>query len=126
MLLPLSVMLVAASLMLAFAYVRRLELARGARFFESERARLDARVTAFVPRLVLGGVPLSWRAYLGAIAHDVTHLSIHGAVEAIRAIERPLAKLSYKLRISAPRTGAAPVSEFLKTITPERAREGRS
>lgn len=117
---PLALLLIALSAMLAFVSMRRMEVARGVRFFEDKRAVLDAQAEVLWSRLVRGGVPLSWRRYVGVVLHDVTHLSIHGAVELVRAVERPLAKLSYKMRVSAPKSGGAPVSDFLRTITPEK------
>jgi hypothetical protein len=68
----------------------------------------------------MGGIPVSWRTYTRAIVHELTHFLVRVAVEVVRAIERPLAKLSYKMRVSAPKSGMAPVSEFLKTLTPEK------
>lgn len=120
MIAPVVVMCIAASAMLAFVSVRRTEVARGERFFEAERALLDARVSELWTRAVRGGVPMSWRSFLRAVLHDATHLTVHAAVEGIRAVERPLARLSYKMRISAPKSGVAPVSEFLKVLTPDK------
>lgn len=117
---PLVLMLIALSAIAGFLSMRRLELARGARFFEAERSVLDVRAEVLWTRLVEGGIPLSWRSYVRAVLHDLTHLVVHSAVEVVRAVERPLAKLSYKMRVSAPKSGSAPVSSFLRTITPEK------
>jgi ABC-type dipeptide/oligopeptide/nickel transport system permease subunit len=120
MLTPAILLAVALSAILGFISLRRAEEARGARYFEAERTILDERAAILWTALVLGGVPVSWRNYARAVLHDVTHLSVHSAVEAVRAVERPLAKLSYKMRVSAPKSGNAPVSNFLRTITPEK------
>ena len=100
--------------------LRRYEYARGVRFFEERRAELDVRAEELWAALVTGGVPMSWRTYAQAVLHDITHLGVHSAVELVRAIERPLARLSYKMRVSAPKSGSAPVSSFLRTITPDK------
>ena len=120
MLAPLIIILVALSAMLGFLSLRRLEVARGMRYFDTERAVLDQHAEIMWMKLIHGGIPLSWRTYAGVILHDITHLGVHSAVELVRAVERPLARLSYKMRVSAPKGGGAPVSNFLRTITPEK------
>lgn len=117
---PLAVILVALCAMAGIFAVRRVELVRGTRFFEPVRASFDTWATDVWSALVMGGIPVSWRSYVRAVAHDLTHLLVRVAVEVVRAIERPLAKLSYKMRVSAPKSGVAPVSEFLKTLTPDK------
>ncbi len=120
MITPLLTILVALCAIAAVFAVRRVELVRGTRFFEPVRASFDTWATDMWAALVMGGIPVSWRSYVRAVVHDLTHLLVRIAVEVVRAIERPLAKLSYKMRVSAPKSGAAPVSEFLKTLTPEK------
>lgn len=120
MIAPLWVILVALCAILGVLSVRRVEEARGVRYFDTARRSLDARAEVVWEALVLGGIPVSWRSYVRAALHDLTHLLVRIAVEVVRAIERPLARLSYKMRISAPKSGVAPVSEFLKILTPEK------
>lgn len=120
MIAPLVIILIALSAMLGFLSLRRLEVARGVRYFDTERAVLDQHAEVIWAKLIHGGIPLSWRVYAGVILHDVTHLGVHSAVELVRAVERPLARLSYKMRVSAPKGGGAPVSNFLRTITPDK------
>ncbi len=117
---PLVLILIALCAIGGVFTVRRVELVRGTRFFEPVRASFDSWATDLWSALVLGGIPVSWRSYVRAVAHDLTHLLVRVAVEVIRAIERPLARLSYKMRVSAPKSGMAPVSEFLKTLTPDK------
>ncbi len=117
---PLTVMLIALCAILAVVTVRRVETARGARYFDATRTVLDRRALEFWEALVMGGIPVSWRSYARAIMHDTAHLLVRLAVETVRALERPLVKLSYKMRVTAPKSGAAPVSEFLKTLSPEK------
>lgn len=120
MLTPAILLVIVLSAILGFVSLRRFEIARGVRYFEPQRALLDERATELWRAVVLGGMPLSWRNYIKAVLHDITHLGVYSAVQVVRAVERPLAKLSYKMRVSAPKSGVAPVSEFLKIITPEK------
>lgn len=120
MLAPLILLLIALSAMLGFLSLRRVEVARGVRYFDTGRTLLDSRAEELWVKLVTGGVPLSWRHFASVVLHDLGHLGVHTAVEVVRAMERPLAKLSYKMRVSAPKSGNAPVSDFLRTITPEK------
>lgn len=116
----LSVILTALALGLLYVWLRRFETVRGGRFFEASRARFDARASALLEALVLGGIPVSWRKYVVALFHEVVHTMVRFAVDVIRAVERPLARLSYRLRVSAPKGSGVPVSEFLRTISPEK------
>jgi hypothetical protein len=105
---------------LGYTWFRRVEEARGVRVYADTRAQLDIFAEELWRAAVLGGIPLSWRHRAQALAHEVGHEGVHMAVTLLRAIEAPLSRLSYRMRVSAPKTGAAPVSEFLKTITPDR------
>lgn len=120
MLTPAILLVIALTAILGFLSLRRYEVAHGVRFLETQRSMLDMRAVTLWRMLVLGGIPLSWRTYVRSIVHDLTRLGVHSAVELVRAVERPLAKLSYKMRVSAPKSGSAPVSSFLRTITPDK------
>ncbi len=120
MLTPAVLLLIALSAILGFFSLRRYETAHGIRFLNAQRSVLDERALELWRTMVLGGVPLSWRNYVKALIHSATHFGVQSAVEAVRALERPLARLSYKMRVSAPKGGGAPVSNFLRTITPEK------
>jgi hypothetical protein len=117
---PLLLIVLALLAALSFVSVRRFEAAKGTRFFDAQRAVLDTRAEEVWHALVTGGAPLAWRTYAQVTAHTVGHEVVRIAVEVVRAVERPLARLSYKMRVSAPKVGAAPVSDFLKTITPDK------
>ncbi|MCL9971824.1 MAG: hypothetical protein NBV63_00210 [Candidatus Pacebacteria bacterium] len=117
---PLTLILSVLVVALAFMSVRRLEAARGIRFFEPQRRAFDVYAESVWAALVLGGIPVSWRTYVRAVIHDITHMLVRLMVEVIRAVERPLARLSYKMRVSAPKGTGAPVSEFLKILSPEK------
>ena len=121
---PLLLIVVALLAALSFVSVRRFEVVKGSRFFETQRSVLDTRAEEVWQALVTGGAPQSWRTYVQATAHAVTHEVVRLAVEVVRAVERPLARLSYKMRVSAPKATTAPVSDFLKTITPDKTGSG--
>ncbi len=116
-----ALFLIALSLILALSYIwiRRFETVRGVRYREEMRVRFDQRAEMLWTGLVEGGIPLEWRHYAKIAAHTTSHQAVRIAVETVRAIERPLARLSYKLRVTAPK-GAGEVSEFLKTLSPEK------
>ena len=105
---------------LALISVRRYETTRGVRYFENARTAFDAYAEALWATLVLGGIPMSWRSFMRSVGHEVSHSTVRLAVETIRAVERPLARLSYKMRVSAPKGNTAPVSDFLRTLSPEK------
>ena len=114
------VLLSLIALTAAFVVFRVSESRFEKRAFNELRTRLDQHAEELYTALVMGGIPLSWRRFVVALVHEVGHELVHFMVSGLRAVERPLARLSYRLRVSAPKTGAAPVSEFLKTITPDR------
>ncbi|MEK7063248.1 MAG: hypothetical protein AAB955_00985 [Patescibacteria group bacterium] len=113
------ILITAAVLLGAFVTFRIVEHKRGVRLFEVSRAALDVHALILWNDLVTGGVPLKWRHSAKVIAHQATHGGLQSLVILLRAAERPLARLSYKLRVSAPKAGGREVSQYLKTITPE-------
>ncbi len=116
-----ATILLAASLSLlaAFSAFCVAEERVGRRLFAPTRERLDVYATELWQALVMGGVPMRWRQEVLRAAHTAVHTGVHVAVAALRAAERPLARLSYKMRVSAPKGNGKQVSEFLRTITPE-------
>lgn len=123
MLAPLILLSVAALLGVLFLVVRTIEVRRGTRFFDEQRTVLDGYAAELYSALVMGGIPVRWRQYTAFLMHRVTHEVVHLAVLSLRAVERPLARLSYRMRVSQPKTGGE-VSSFLKTITPEKSGSG--
>lgn len=107
-------------LAVAFVVFRTVEARQNRRFFDATRTAWDQRVTTAWHALVTGGVPREWREHAAVVLHRATQSGVHVAVTALRAAERPLARLSYKMRVSAPKAGTGQVSEFLKTITPDK------
>lgn len=120
----LVVIILALSAGLAFVSMRRFEESRGIRLFNERRVALDSYASSLWEALVLGGIPVAWRKHAALLIHGVTHEGVRQAVEVVRAVERPLARLSYKMRVSAPKGAGAPVSDFLKTITPDKTGNG--
>lgn len=121
-------LMLAATIVAAVLFVlfRVAESRRDVRFFNTTRTVLDAQAIEFWNALVTGGVPLAWREHAAVATHRVTQVAVHLAVAALRAAERPLARLSYKMRVSAPKAGGTQVSEFLKTITPDKSGTSQS
>ncbi len=97
-----------------------MERAAGKKVFSETRAGFDNAIAAFFNSAVLGGVPNEWRDQFVKSTHDVIHLMVQVGVSVLRALERPLSRLSYRMRMRQPQATATEVSEFLKTITPER------
>lgn len=115
-LIPFSVGLVLAVL---FVALRLWEVRRGSRFFESFRRALDRRAVALYRTLVFGEMPRRWRESLARFGNRVLHRSVRALVAGLRAIERPLSRMSHRMRTNA-QSGTREPSEFLKTITPKR------
>lgn len=107
-------------LLVAFVAFRFLEERRGQRAWATTRASADVVVSDMYRAAVTGDIP---RKYQDAIVHflyTLAHDMIVFIIEGLRAIERPLAQLSYRLRRSVPSGNGKEPSAFLKTITPER------
>ena len=113
-------LLTSMALLAAFFWFRTWEEARGKRLFAAVREKADANVAAFYRQLVTGNIPKEYRAFLAAFLHNVTHAIVVLTVGALRAIERPLTRLSYKMRQQVPTGTKKEPSAFLKTITPEK------
>lgn len=120
MIVPAIVLAVGLVLTLCYILFRVWEVRRGVRIYNERRLLLDHWAERVYETLVLGGVPLSWRRYAVAVVHEISHEAVRLMVVIIRAVEKPLVRLSYRLRVSAPKNGAQPVSEFLRTIAPDK------
>ncbi len=116
---PLVLIGAAAVLGVLFFALRSVEERRGYRYFADQRKQLDAFVEEVWAAAVLGGVPISWRQQVRIAVHEIGHGIVQHAVYALRMIERPLSRLSYKMRVTAPKSGGSrEVSGFLKTLSP--------
>lgn len=112
---------IAATLLIGLFFVslRRYEATRGVRFFETARTDFDIWATKIFEHIIQGGVPVSWRSQFTAFLHAFTHTIVDIAVWLVRSLEHRLARFSYHLRVTAPK-GSAQVSEFLRTLTPDK------
>jgi hypothetical protein len=53
------------------------------------------------------------------LSHEIVHLFL----ATLRAVEKPVAQLSYKMRLARTKNGTRSVSEYLRTITPDKGEE---
>jgi hypothetical protein len=96
------------------------EAKRGVRVWDTRRRALDAAVGNAYHALVAGDALAAHRLRIFALVHAITHRSLAWFVDILRAVERPLARVSYRMRMAPPKAPAREPSEFLKTITPEK------
>ena len=111
-------LLVTISLLWGFIAFRLWEEKRGFKILARARESADVAVTKAYHSAVMGNIPSNWRVVLLAFMHQVSHALVVLAVETLRAIERPLSRLSYRMRRGVPLANGKEPSEFLKTITP--------
>ncbi len=125
-----SVFFISVILLGAFLAVRLFEEKRGARFFASSRAHADERTLHLYRGLVMGSLPTEYRAKLFAAMQKTAHEAVLKTVFFLRALERPLTQLSYRLRHPAQGQPRREVSSFLKTLMPhpfkKKGEEGKS
>ncbi len=119
----LYILLAALFVAVIYAALRAWEDRRGALIAHAHREKLDAWLAHIYQGMVEGGIPLTWRNKTGAFAYSLTHEIVHLVLAALRAIEKPIAQLSYKMRLARTKNGARSVSEYLRTITPEKGEE---
>ncbi len=116
-----AVVFFAASALLGILIgVRAVEERRGIRVFQDVRSRYDRRIAEAYTRIVANDFPIEIRQNVSHALHWLSHRIVVLAVEMVRAIERPLTRLSYRLRTRAPKPSGKDVSPFLRTITPEK------
>ncbi len=111
------------TLLSAFIAFRLWEEYRGVRLYGEAREHADQRVSMVYEHLVTRDIPVEWRMRLLQFFHFASHRLVVIAVETLRAIERPLARLSYRLRTRVPKANGQEVSPFLKTMSVERKNE---
>ena len=107
-------------LLVAFIAFRFLEEKRGRRVWTVTRASDDTVVSDMSHAAVTGDIPRKYQDATVHFLYTLAHDMIVFLIEGLRAIERPLARLSYRLRRSVPSGNGKEPSAFLKTITPER------
>lgn len=117
---------IALILLGAFIAFRFAEEKRGRRIWANMRDSADVVVSDMYTAAVRGDVPEKYRTMLVGFFHMLAHDAVSAAVEALRAAERPLERLSRKLRHGAPAGNGKEPSAFLKTLTPEKRPEETS
>lgn len=115
--------LVSLVLLVGFLVFRSWEEKRGVRLFATVRARLDERVLRTYHHAVTGTIPYRYRTAFFVFLQKMIHEAVLVIVGALRAIERPLTRLSYRMRMSTPKANGKEVSSFLRTIVPLKKRE---
>lgn len=99
---------------------RSWEVKRGRRMWEDRRRLLDTTVAEAYRAIVAGDALRTHRARIFALAHSLSHRALTALVLILRTIERPLARISYRMRAAPPKIPAREPSEFLKTLMPEK------
>ncbi|MDE2079096.1 MAG: hypothetical protein KGI73_01775 [Patescibacteria group bacterium] len=107
-------------LLVVFVGFRFFEERRGFRVWMHLRTQTDAFVAEAYKGAVTGNIPSEYREALVHFLHRLAHDLVVTAVLGLRAIERPLMRLSYRMRRAAPKANGKEPSAFLKTITPEK------
>ncbi|PIR84958.1 hypothetical protein COU15_03330 [Candidatus Kaiserbacteria bacterium CG10_big_fil_rev_8_21_14_0_10_45_20] len=108
----------------AFVLFRLWEAQRTERFFEQARKSLDSVAERLYRVMVFGEIPRHYRTKTATVLRFFSHHAIHTAVLALRSIERPLTRMSHRMRMSSSESKQEP-SDFLKTITPDK-KDGKS
>lgn len=104
-------------LLLAFFVFRSWEEKRGVRVFASVRRGLDETVRDIYQGAVTGSIPAHYRVALITSLRHRAHETVLLLVDVLRAIERPLTRLSYRMRMANPNAPKREVSSFLQTIS---------
>lgn len=118
---PAAAFTLLASLVLLSGYVvyRLWEEKRGVKIWARARESADVFVSDTYRKAVTGNIPSDWRDAFLKFMHQLSHAAVVLTVEVLRAIERPLLRLSHRMRRGGAPTGTGKEpSEFLKTITP--------
>jgi len=110
----------ALALLGAFFGFRAWEMKRGTRLFDTFRAKIDVYASRAYATMVTGQIPPAWRITIVVVLHNVVHRAVVFSVETLRNIERPLTRLSHRLRTRAPSANGHEVSPFLKNIVPNK------
>ena len=118
--------LIALVLLVAFVFFRFWEQKRGVKVWADARNTADEVVSDMYTSAVLGSFPHKYRIAFLNFLHTLLHDSVVFAVESLRALERPLTRLSYRLRQSAPSANGKEPSAFLKNLVSEKKPEESS
>lgn len=113
--------IVAFVLLGVFIVFRVWEEKRGVRVWASLRKDADEQVVEVYRSAITGSIPQHYRIRLFAFLRNAIHELVLLLVATLRAVERPLTRISYRMRMSASNTNKKEVSPFLKTIVPEKS-----
>lgn len=110
-------------LLVGFLIFRSWEEKRGIRLWADARTKLDEKVHRMYHRAVTGTIPYRYRTAFFVFLQKMIHEAVLVIVATLRAIERPLTRLSYRMRMATPKANGKEVSSFLRTIVPLKKRE---
>ncbi|TAJ14803.1 hypothetical protein EPO56_01790 [Patescibacteria group bacterium] len=123
MIFSVSLFLLSSTLLTGFIVFRLWEEKRGHRLWALKREHADHVVTDMYHRAITGNVPYRYRTafivFLQKGIHEVVLLLVAG----LRSIERPLTRLSYRMRMAVPQPKGKEVSSFLRTIVPRKKKQ---
>lgn len=104
-----------------FVAFRFFESGREHRFFAHQRKMLDTVTTRVYRTLVLGELPHSYRQLFIDAVRGALHSVVLVVVSVLRKIERPLSRMSHRMRAPRTKNGESrDPSAFLKTISPKK------
>jgi hypothetical protein len=106
--------------LVGFWFLRLWETRRGVRLWEERRRALDTAVSEAYRAVVAGDALVTHRMHIFAVIHSLSHRALTVLVILLRTIERPLARISHRMRMSPPKVATREPSDFLKTLTPEK------
>lgn len=106
--------------LVGFWFFRLWEARRGVRLWEERRRALDTLVSEVYQVVIAGDALAGYRARIFSFMHSLSHRALTALVILLRTIERPLARVSYRMRMAPPKTPTREPSEFLKTLTTEK------
>ncbi len=112
---------IAFVLLVVFLIFRSWEMRRGVRILAGPRSDMDVVAERVYGVLVTGSIPEQYRFALIAFGRRTVHLGVVLLVHVLRGVERPLLRLSHRMRTSTPSANGKEVSPFLKTITPDKS-----
>ena len=112
--------IVAFVLLGVFIVFRMWEQKRGIRIWAGMREDVDEQVVEAYRSAITGSIPQKYRIRFLAFLRNAIHGLVLLLVATLRAVERPLTRISYRMRMSASNTKKKEVSPFLKTIAPKK------
>lgn len=107
-------------LLLAFLAFRLFESRRGIRYLAEARESADTLVSDMYRAAVTGDIPRKYQDAAARFLYRLAHETVMFLVESLRAAERSLSGLSYRLRRMAPPPSGKEPSAFLKAVAPEK------